>query len=792
MTYNTPPNRPRPRSNAAREALNDFLWWVLRLTNLGLLFMIAGFAGLLLGSYSGIAQVVPKIGDLTSVQPGTGSRFVSSDGQVLATIAVENRQPVTLDRIPTKLQQAVIATEDREFYKHMGVDPRGIARAVLTDVRAGGRRQGGSTITQQLARNLYLTQKRTFSRKLAEMVLAMQLERAYTKPEILELYLNQIYFGEGAYGVQVAAHTYFGKDVSKLDEAECAMLAGAIRAPEKYSPFVNAQRAHDRRNQVLANMAEEKYLTPEEANDAKDEPLKVVTNHKAVVKTNYLAPWFVAYAMKEFVRQYGEDALYQGNYTIQTTLNYEMQKAAEEAIQDNFDHVHRYGAEQMALVSLDSHSGAVRAMVGGVDWNLSQYNITTQGLGRQPGSAFKPFVYTAALLQGDTPNTMVSGRARSFKGASGTWTPHNYESHEGGGRYTYRVALANSYNTCAVNVAAKVGIDSVIDTATKMGIPNYKMPHYLPTAIGAASVTPLEMASAFSIFATGGMRTEPYSIERVVDAFGRTVDEHKVVTWRVLDESIAATMRKMMHDVLTYGTAGSTGRRVNSKFDASGKTGTSSDFKDAWFIGYTNDLSTAVWSGKKDYSEGGMHHGAAGGVVSAPVWADFMLKAEPIAVASQESQHTGPVEVIKPPAPHREARPKPDRDTENAPDNGDQQNPEAQPSDQDVVQVTICSESGPVAGPNCPNPVEATYNLREGDKPPTKVCDIHNGPNARTRERPTNKPREGRTGDKVTLSVCAITGMLATPYCPVVVNRTFNVEDAPTQTCTRHGRRGAR
>ncbi len=778
--------------------MRSFLWWVLRLTNLSLLFLIAGVGGVLLGSYSGIAKVVPKLNDAPAIQPGSGTRIVSADGVTLATLTTENRQYVSLDKIPTKLQEAVLATEDRDFYRHAGIDPKGIARAIYVDVRAGGAfRAGGSTITQQLARNLYLTQKRTISRKLAEMVLAVQIERAYTKPEILELYLNQIYFGEGAYGVQVAAKTYFRKDVSKLDTAECALLAGLIRSPERYSPFEDEQRSIDRRNMVLKLMTDEKYLTPDEAAEAKAEAPKLAPDHRPLGHARYLAPWFVTYVIKEFELQYGVGVLYQGNYTVQTTLNYEMQKAAEEAVQHGMERARRFRADQMALVSVDTRTGGIKAMVGGSDWSKNQYNIAAQGQGRQAGSSFKPFVYTAALLQGGTPDTKVNASSHSYPAGNGKkWTPHNFDGGSGGGTYTYRRALYVSNNVAAVAVANKIGITTVIDVAEKMGIPRGKMPPYLPTAIGAASVTPLEMASAFSIFATRGMRTEPYAIEKISDAFGRVVEEHRVVTWRVLDQSIATTMVDMMSDVIRHpgGTAHGIYRLLRGKFEAAGKTGTSSNYRDAWFVGYTNDLSTAVWMGNRNFKTT-MRVGATGGTMAAPVWAEFMLKAQPIMVSARTSDHPVNVEEIRPPKPQRE-REQP-QTTEPIPpdllDPGDQ--PEADPTGADTdsqgrVEVNICPDSGLLAGPDCPAPNTVGYDLRAGDKLPTRHCDIHTGSRERApeRARPAAR-REGASGDKVTLSVCAITKQLATPYCPVVENATFDAAEAPTQSCTRHGRR---
>jgi len=788
VTQSPPPSYRASVRRTGADRLRNVLWLALRAVNLSLLFFIFGTLGVVWGSYTGIAKVVPDVRELGNVQPGSGSRILSADGEVLAVLAAENRQYVTLDRIPKRLQEAVIATEDRDFYKHIGIDPRGVARAVYADLRAGGARQGGSTITQQLARNVYLTQKRTITRKLAEMVLAVQLERAYTKPEILEFYLNQIYFGEGAYGVQVAAKTYFRKDISKLSLAECALLAGLIRAPERYSPFEDEQRSQDRRDRVLSMMRDEGYITADEAVQAKAEPLQLSPVRKPLARGRYTSPWFVTYVIKQFSDQYSPEALYEGQYTIHTTINMEMQRAAEAAVARGLEKRKSAHVSQMALAAVDIRTGAIKAMVGGADFSKNQYNIAAQGQGRQAGSSFKPFVYTAALLQGETPESTVRDSPVSYPdGRGGRWSPHNYD-----GRYhgtvTYRTALAQSYNVSAVKVADKVGIDSVIDVAEKMGIPRDKMQTFLPTAIGAASVTPLEMASAFSIFATRGLRTEPYAIEKIIDSRGRVVDEHKPITWRVLDRDIAATMVDMMSDVIKHGTAAGIRRLLT--FPAAGKTGTSSQHRDAWFVGYTDDLCAAVWAGNLDNSP---THRQAGSTISAPVWADFMVKAQPIMMAARQAGETEHVEEIAAPKPHkaREQEPEPAENQVTPPaDTIGQDETAADATREGLVEKSICSESGLLAGSHCPSPITVTYDVSHGDEPPDRVCDIHGNRPEPTRppERVSAGDRGGRNTERVTLSVCAITKKLATPYCPVVVNMTFEPGEAPTETCTRHGR----
>jgi penicillin-binding protein 1A len=636
------------------------------------------------------------------------------------------------------------------------------------------------------------------------------LERAYTKPEIMELYLNQIYFGEGAYGVQVASKTYFNKDVSKLGLGEVALLAGIIRRPEGYSPFEDEQRAIDRRDRVLSLMREEGYITAEEAEQAKATRLVFNPNRKPLARGGYTSPWFVSYVIKQFVDQYGADALYKGQFTIYTTLNPDMQKAAEEAVRDGLRRNRRQRVSQMALVAVDVHTGAIKAMVGGADFNKNQYNVAAQGIGRQAGSAFKPFVYTAALLQGDTPESKVDDTKVRYPAGNGRWwEPHNYETGKYHGRVTYRNALAHSFNVAAVRVAERVGIDSVIEVASKLGIPESKMDPYLSTALGTASVTPLEMASAFAVFSTGGMRTEPYAIQKIVDARGRTVDERQPVTWRVLDEGVAYTMVDMLEDVIKYGTAGRIRHLLS--FHAAGKTGTSSSYRDAWFVGFTDDLSAAVWSGNL-HSEPTAH--GAGGTVSAPVWADFMVKAEPIMVAARKAGQEERAQEITPPKVHKpkpaaaeatdpaaadgdEVVTPPDGEANpDAPAAGDETDPQTgdagdQADTGGVVYKRICSASGLLAGRYCPASEvnEVGYDARHGGRPPTRVCDVHTGRTARTTEARTSGRQGTRAVGKVTVSVCAITKKLATPYCPVVQNITVDADKIPTETCTRHARR---
>jgi len=762
-----------------RTSVRDIIWWVLRVTNFFLLISIAGLAGLLLGTYSGIAEIIPNARDLGNIRPGQASRVLSAEGEPLGQVATEHRQFVQLEAIPEALPQAFVSIEDHDFYKHLGIDPRGIIRGVLYG-------RGTSTITQQLVRNVYLTQARTLSRKLSELVLAVQLERAYTKPEIMELYLNQIYFGEGAYGVQVAAKTYFGKDVSELSVAECALLAGLPKRPEYYSPFEDEQRAIDRRNLVLSMMAQQGFITADEAQKAKAAALELVDEKKPLGLDTYRAPYFTNYVLREITSRYGVDALYRGGLTIDTTLNLEMQEAAEEAVAWGLKEAKRRGfnVDQIALVAINARTGAINAMVGGVDYEESQYNRAVQG-GRQAGSAFKPFVYTAALEAGYTPESVVEDIPVMYPGALGkAWAPKNYDG-EFHGRITFKTGLAKSYNIAAVRVADQVGITSVIDTAERLGI-YHQMDPYLPLSIGSCDVAPLEMASAYAVFATRGMRTEPYGIRKIQDASGRTVFEHKTVTWRALNQGVAENMHEMLTEVIRSGTAA--GIRGMLKFPAAGKTGTSNEYIDAWFVGYTDDLSAAVWVGndavKSTCNKWGK--GVSGATLPAPIWGRFMSKAQPIVAAAKDEECARVIQIKATDLGSPEAPEPPGEPAETNLEEASQ--PEAEP---ETVTKRICPTSGLLAGPHCPKAVQVTYDVSSGVEPPQEICTVHTTPIEGLSEEgevgDESKPSQP-VDDRVTLPICAITEKIATPRCPLVVNRTFQAGEAPTETCDRHAR----
>ena len=721
---------------------------LIRAANICLVLVVIAAAGVGAGIFTTISQVLPSSEEIATLRPSEGTKVVSAEGKLIARVFEENREFVPITQIPRNLQLAAVAAEDTRFYTHPGVDFRGIARAALYNLQGGRFVQGGSTITQQLARNIYLTHKKTISRKLQEIVLALEIERRYSKEEILEFYLNQIYFGCGAYGVQTAAKTFFGKPVDKLNLAQCALLAGLPQRPLSYDPYEHPKAAQQRRNQVIDRMRKLHYISKEEAESAKSVRLKLARRTRPKGLSDFEAPYFTSYVLRQMVDKYGVDAVYKGGLNIYTTINLEVQHAAEQALRQGVHRARGLRVSQGALIALDPQTGAIKAMVGGVDYEKSKYNRTVQG-GRQAGSAFKPFVYTAAMDNGFTPSSVIKDEPVSYVGAGGKrWSPRNY----GGGHrgsVTLRTALTHSINVVAVKLMDQVGPETVIRYAHRMGIKQDLDP-YLSLALGCSDVTPLEMASAFGVLANNGRRVEPYAVQRVVDSLGNVLEEHTIHPHRVLSEETAQVMTDLLTNVIRRGT----GTRARIPYPASGKTGTTSDWRDAWFVGYTPELACAVWVGNDNYSP---MRGVCGGTVPAPIWRQFMRQAMQV-ITRVRGRSGGQV-------PETTARPVP------APSPPQEQ--EEQPESATFTR-TICADSGLLATKHCPNPVKVTYVKGELPYPPTASCNLHTGPKA--------KPAK----NTVTLSICATSGKLATRYCPNVITKAFEVDKAPSETCDIH------
>ena len=560
--------------------------------------------------------------DLASdIQPPASSQIYDINGNEIANVhAAENRRPVKISQVPKDLQNAFVAVEDNRFYEHMGVDPRGILRALWSNVRGQAISEGGSTITQQLAKNAYLTQDRTLKRKVQEVFLALQLERQYTKQEILELYLNQIYFGQGAYGVQAAAKTYFGKNVEDLDLNECAMLAGIPKSPNYYSPTNNLQAAEERKSVVLDQMEKYGYINASQASKTKKEELKLVKQTKST-ETNE-ASYFIDYVTQKLIDKYGADAVYKDGLKIYTTIDMDMQRAAEAAMK-NLPTYNKDGngieQPQGALVAIDPHNGHVKAMVGGR--GTDQFNRATMAE-RQPGSAFKPFVFAAALENNFTPNTVINDSPVKI----GDWEPQNYD-RSFSGKVSLREVARNSLNVPTVKIAQKLGIDKPIYYAQEMGITTFVLEgaqndRNLATSLGGLTkgVTPLELTSAYGTFANKGIHVDPVVIVKVLDRNGKVIEQAEEKQRSVISENSAAELTSMLQTVIQKGT----GTHANIGRPAAGKTGTTSDYHDAWFVGYTPDLVAGVWIGNDNNAS---LHSMTGGQTPAEIWKAFMSKA---------------------------------------------------------------------------------------------------------------------------------------------------------------------
>ncbi|HXX56888.1 MAG TPA: penicillin-binding protein 1A [Thermodesulfovibrionales bacterium] len=561
---------------------------------------------------------LPAIRSLEEYPPIGSSLVYSSGGKVLAEFYIERRTFTPHYRIPDRVKKAFIAIEDVRFYYHPGVDFIGILRALYQDIRMRSIAQGGSTITQQLAKMLFLKPERSMKRKIKEIALSIQIEKHYTKDEILGLYLNQAYFGTRAYGIEAAAQTYFGKTIHELTIGESALLASLPKAPSFFSPFKNPERARERRSVVLKQMLEHKFITRKEYEEAEREPLPTVPHFR-----KYDAPYFVEMLRHALETRYGND-LYTAGYKIYSTIDSTMQKAAEEAVANGIAALEkRIGATpQAALVAVDLRTGAVRAMVGGSDFWKNQFNRATQAL-RQPGSAFKPFVYLTAIREGMTVNDMILDAPLSFHGAAPgqIWSPKNYDGKYHG-PVTLKTALAKSLNAATVRLAVKLGIENIIDTAQSLGIRS-KLQPYLPIALGASDVTLFEMVSAYGTFATGEYFA-PMLYEKILNKEDMPLEEKKPESAELLSAEDTDEMKTLLHAVVEEGTAQ---KAKELKRTLYGKTGTTNDFTDAWFIGFDDRLVVGVWTGRDDHKSLGAKE--TGAKAALPIWIEFMKKVPP-------------------------------------------------------------------------------------------------------------------------------------------------------------------
>ena len=599
------PQPPRPRGPAQpkrrRSGFQALLYWTTVLGVWGLIFVVAFFAV--------FARDLPDTSNLNDMRRQPSISYLDRNGALLAVRGSQYAPPVDLDQLPSYVPDAVLAIEDRRFYHHPGFDPIGMARAAIANAKAKRIVQGGSTLTQQLAKNLFLTPAQTPRRKVQELILAVWLEAKFSKKEILALYLNRVYFGAGAYGIEAAAQRYFNKPASKLTLGEAALLAGMLKAPSRYSPINDTARAERRATIVLDEMVATRRITPAQRELAFKSPVRI-----SAVLAAQRAQYFVDWVDAQVRRMVGEP---RQDLIVETTLDLPLQAAGENALSKGIAAAAQR-VQQGALVAIDGE-GRVRAFVGGKSYAESQFNRASEAR-RQAGSAFKPFVYLTAMEVGKTPYDSAIDEPIRI----GNWEPRNYTGKYLG-NITLQTALAQSINTVAARLATEVGTGSVAATAHRLGIGS-EIQTQPSMALGAVEVSPLEMAQAYAPFANGGAYVKPYGVEKIRTSSGKVLYDHGVESGgrrTVIGTPALQYMNQMMRQVLIDGTG--TRARV-AGYDIAGKTGTTSDYRDAWFVGYTGGFVTAVWLGRDDNSP---MRRVTGGGAPASIWRTFMAQALP-------------------------------------------------------------------------------------------------------------------------------------------------------------------
>lgn len=689
-----PPRRPAPPGGrpsagrtAGRTALRIVQGWLF-FTFLFVFVVGGGFVAALL-RFQG---ELPSTAHLERIEPASNTRIVDRNGEPLGDLFAEDRLLARFDEIPRPLIDAVIATEDRGFHEHWGIQPTALLRAVLANLRVGRTSQGGSTITQQLARNLFLTHERTVTRKIKEALLTIRLERIYSKDEILGMYFNQIYYGNGAHGARSAAREYFAKELGELSLAECALLAAIPANPTLFDPRRHFDNAKARQERVLQAMHDVGVI--DDAQFAAAQAEEVVLHERE--SRSMRAPYFVEYVRQQLVAKYGADRLYHDGLTVHTTLDWRIQEAAEDALAEQLERLERindYEAKrdstwappespfvnspyvQGACVVLETATGEILAMVGGRSYWESKFNRAVQAK-RQPGSAFKPFVYTAAVEQGLGPSTIILDEPLVVPMPNGdTYKPEN-QKRNFQGPMTMRYAMKKSVNVPAVRMILTVGPDAAVDVAHRCGITTHLFP-YPSTALGASEVTLLDLTAAYTVFPNLGIRHRPFAVEEVLDRNGAVLERGTPSSEEALAAPVAAVMNTILEDVMNSGT-GASCRWKGITAPAGGKTGTMDEYTDAMFIGFTSNYTMGVWVGFDVKRTLGPN--MTGASAALPVWIETMK----VALADADPQ---PFEV-----------------------------PEG------VTWRKVCTESGVLAVPECPDTYREIFV--DGDEP-TELCPIH-------------------------------------------------------------------
>ena len=663
---------------------------------------IIAIAVLFIGYFIYLISGLPSLTKLENIDPALVTRIYSEDGEVIHELFKFNRVYIPIEKIPQSTIDALLSTEDRRFYDHWGINVRRIPRVIAVDLMSLSFRQGFSTITMQLARNLYFGFQKTISRKFREILTAIQIERTYSKDEILEMYLNVAYFGHGVYGIQAAAKKYFNKDASDLTIEESATLIPLLNLPAYYSPILHPDRSLARRNLVLHNMLVTGELTQAQYDSLSQLPI-VVNEFQQASK---VSPYFTEYVRQQ-LNVIGDSLglnIYEDGLNVYTTLNTKIQSAMDSSIAHHLPELQERVSKkleplrkkiemsdsvfeeksrvQIAFIALDHRNGHVMAMVGGRDFVESKFNRAIQAR-RQPGSAFKPFLYTAAIDNGYTTVDKFLNQPVVVNNPDGTrWDPENYDK-KFGGLTTLREGLQHSINLVAVRLILEITPSAVVDYAHKMGISTPLRP--FPTlALGTSEVIPLELATAYGVFANQGVKVEPETITRIEDRFGNVVYKTATKRSEILSKATSYIMTDLLESVMNGGTGGSARWKFGFTKTAGGKTGTTNDYTDAWFVGFTPYLTACVWVGLDD-PQISLGRGESGAIAALPLWADFMKSVY---------------------------------DTLKLPDETFKQPP-------DVIRLQVCEESGKLATNFCPKILDEVFNVKYH---PTETCDLHRGP----------------------------------------------------------------